>query len=143
MKGNVSIYEGFSACTLSSTHHTKGMKALNVQRIRTVTMFDTVIGSDLVYLLCPRFSPHTLSCTSDLARRLRELDFTIFLAKKRLHRVTIWMTLRKALLNSHALVVVANREMLEDPVGLGLKLRNFAEHVRATRLFLSSLRASS
>ena len=58
----------------------------------------------------------THSYASDLARRLRELDYTVFFSEDEAPVGSqLDSTLRKALLRSHAMVVVANRDMLEDP----------------------------
>nr|WP_281720401.1 hypothetical protein [Nitrosomonas nitrosa] len=58
----------------------------------------------------------THSYASDLARRLRELDYTVFFSEDEAPVGNkLDSTLQKALLRSYALVVVANREMLEDP----------------------------
>lgn len=58
----------------------------------------------------------THSYASGLARRLRELDYTVFFSEDQAPVGSkLDSTLRKALLRSYALVIVANRETLEDP----------------------------
>lgn len=68
----------------------------------------------------------THSYASDLARRLRELDCTVFFSEDQAPVGTqLDSTLRKALLRSHALVVVANREVLEDPRWVRTEVEEF------------------
>src|SRR5262245_55855181 len=68
----------------------------------------------------------TRSYASDLARRLRELDFTVFFSEDEApvgNRLDD--TLHKALLRSHALVVVANRAVLDDPRWVRTEVEEF------------------
>lgn len=58
----------------------------------------------------------TQSFASDLSRRLRELDFTVFFSEEEAAAGSkLKPTLSNALRRSRALVVVANAEMLADP----------------------------
>ena len=68
----------------------------------------------------------THSYASDLARCLRELDYTVFFSEEEAPVGSqLDSTLREALLRSHALVVVANREMLEDPRWVRIEVEEF------------------
>ena len=68
----------------------------------------------------------THSYASDLARRLRELDYTVFFSEDQAPVGSqLDSALRKALLRSHALVVVANRDMLEDPRWVRTEVEEF------------------
>ena len=58
----------------------------------------------------------THSYASDLARRLRELDFTVFFSEDEASPgAPLDDTLRKALFSSKSLVVIANHGTLQDP----------------------------
>lgn len=58
----------------------------------------------------------TRSYASDLARRLREADYTVFFSEDEAPVGNqLDSTLCQALLRSHALVVIANRETLKGP----------------------------
>jgi hypothetical protein len=68
----------------------------------------------------------THSYASDLARRLRDLDFTVFFSEDEAPVGNqLDSTLRKALLRSHALVVIANRAMLDDPRWVRIEVGEF------------------
>lgn len=70
----------------------------------------------------------THSYASDLARRLRELDFTVFFSEDEAPVGNqLNSTLLKALLRSHALVIVANREMLDDPRWVRTEVEKFSK----------------
>src|SRR5215510_2161311 len=69
----------------------------------------------------------TLSYASDLARRLRERDFTVFFSEdEATPGDRLDSTLRTALLRSKALVVVANRGTISDPRWVRVELEEFA-----------------
>lgn len=76
-----------------------------------------MFGYDLFISFALGPSPRgTHSYASDLARRLRELDYSVFFSEDEAPVGSqLNSTLRKALLWSHAMVVIANRNMLEDP----------------------------
>lgn len=86
-----------------------------------------MFGYDLFISFALGPSPRgTHSYASDLARRLRELDYTVFFSEDEAPVGSqLDGTLRKALQKSHALVVVANREMLEDPRWVRTELVEF------------------
>jgi len=68
----------------------------------------------------------TLSYASDLARRLRERDFTVFFSEdEAAPGDRLDSTLRTALLRSKALVVIANRGMLTDPRWVRVEVEEF------------------
>ena len=69
-----------------------------------------------------------LSYASDLARRLRELDFTVFFSEDEAPPGNaLTPTLREALHRSHALVVIANCEMLKDPRWVRTEVEEFCK----------------
>lgn len=71
----------------------------------------------------------TLSYASDLARKLRESDFTVFFSEdeappgEQLDR-----TLRRALLRSKSLVVIVNRDTLKEPRWVREEVLEFRKH---------------
>lgn len=71
----------------------------------------------------------TLSYASDLARRLRERDFGVFFSEDEAPPgEQLDSTLRAALLHSKTLVVVANREMLQDPRWVHREVEEFRKY---------------
>ncbi|HYP69203.1 MAG TPA: toll/interleukin-1 receptor domain-containing protein, partial [Thiobacillaceae bacterium] len=70
----------------------------------------------------------TLSYASDLARRLRERDFTVFFSEDEAPPgEQLDSTLRSALLHSKTLVVVANRGTLQEPRWVRKEVQEFRE----------------
>ena len=68
----------------------------------------------------------TRSYASDLARRLREADYTVFFSEDGAPVGNqLDSTLCQALLRSHALVVIANRETLEEPRWIRTEVEEF------------------
>src|SRR5215471_7499194 len=68
----------------------------------------------------------THSYASDLARRLRERDFTVFFSEdEAAPGEELDGTLRKALLGSRTLVVIANRGTLEEPRWVRTEVETF------------------
>jgi hypothetical protein len=71
----------------------------------------------------------TRSYASDLARRLRERDFTVFFSEEEAPPgEQLDSTLREALLRSKILVVIANRGTLEDPRWVRTEVEEFRKH---------------
>src|SRR6516162_4731042 len=71
----------------------------------------------------------THSYASDLARRLRERDFTVFFSEdEAAPGEQLDSTLRKALLGSRTLVVIANRGTLEEPRWVRTEVETFRSH---------------
>ena len=68
----------------------------------------------------------TRSYGSDLARRLREADYTVFFSEDEAPVGNqLDSTLCQALLRSHVLVVIANRETLEEPRWIRTEVEEF------------------
>ncbi|MCS6291011.1 MAG: TIR domain-containing protein [Nitrospira sp.] len=68
----------------------------------------------------------TRSYASDLTRRLREADYTVFFSEDEAPVGNqLDSTLHQALLRSHALVVIANRETLEEPRWVRTEVEEF------------------
>ncbi|MDP2840885.1 MAG: TIR domain-containing protein [Candidatus Methanoperedens sp.] len=71
----------------------------------------------------------THSYASDLARRLRERDFTVFFSEDEAPPgEQLDSTLRSALLDSKTLVVIANRDTLQDPRWVRTEVEEFRKH---------------
>src|SRR5215471_16958011 len=69
----------------------------------------------------------THSYASDLARRLRERDFTVFFSEdEAAPGEQLDSTLLRALLRSRALVVIANRGTLEEPRWVRTEVEQFS-----------------
>src|SRR5664279_120656 len=69
------------------------------------------------------------SYASDLARRLRERDFTVFFSEdEAAPGEQLDSTLLKALLRSRTLVVIANRGTLEEPRWVRTEVETFRSH---------------
>src|SRR5215469_14034115 len=70
----------------------------------------------------------THSYASDLARRLRERDLTVFFSEdEAAPGEQLDSTLRKALLSSRTLVVIANRGTLEEPRWVRTEVETFRD----------------
>src|SRR5215468_12607561 len=71
----------------------------------------------------------TYSYASDLARRLRERDFNVFFSEDEAPPgAQLDGTLRRALLRSKTLVVIANRGTLQDPRWVRKEVEEFRAH---------------
>lgn len=69
----------------------------------------------------------TLSYASDLARRLRERDFTVFFSEDEAPPGDhLDDTLRRALLHSKALVVIVNKETIDEPRWVRIEVEEFS-----------------
>ena len=79
----------------------------------------------------------TLSYASDLARRLRERDFTVFFSEDEAPPgEQLDSTLLRALRGSSALVVVVNRSTLEEPRWVRKEVEEFTSRYPTRRVIL-------